>query len=100
LAKDKKMKTTAIAFVACLACSLARAADLTGVPRIVDGDTLAIGATKVRLEGIDAPETDQVCLNENGIRWNCGIEARDRLAWPISRASLSAWSASASAASG
>jgi endonuclease YncB( thermonuclease family) len=48
------MKTTAIAFVACLACSLARAADLTGMPRIVDGDTLAIGATKVRLEGIDA----------------------------------------------
>jgi endonuclease YncB( thermonuclease family) len=33
----------------------------TGVPRVVYGDTLAIGATKVRLEGIDAPETDQVC---------------------------------------
>ena len=57
----------------------AQAADFTGVPRIVDGDTLAIGTTKVRLEGIDAPETDQVCLNANGIRWTCGIEARDRL---------------------
>lgn len=56
-----------------------QAADLTGVPRIVDGDTLAIGATKVRLEGIDAPETDQVCLNAAGIRWACGIEARDQL---------------------
>jgi endonuclease YncB( thermonuclease family) len=50
------------------------------VPRVVDGDTLAIGATKVRLEGIDAPETDQVCLNAGGLRWTCGIHARDQLA--------------------
>jgi endonuclease YncB( thermonuclease family) len=68
-----------IVVIGWLACSLAHAADLTGVPRIVDGDTLAIGATKVRLEGIDAPETDQVCLNANGAHWACGIEARDQL---------------------
>jgi endonuclease YncB( thermonuclease family) len=74
------MKTIAIAFVTCLAYSLAQAADLSGVPRIVDGDTLAIGATRVRLEGIDAPETDQVCLNANGAHWTCGIDARDQLA--------------------
>lgn len=57
-----------------------RDADLSGVPRIVDGDTLAIASTKVRLEGIDAPETDQVCLNANGAHWACGIDARDKLA--------------------
>ena len=57
----------------------AQAADLTGIPKIVDGDTLAIGATKIRLEGIDAPETDQICLNASGSRWTCGIEARDKL---------------------
>jgi Staphylococcal nuclease homologue len=34
---------------------------------------------KIRLESIDAPETDQICLNEKGDHWNCGIEARDRL---------------------
>jgi hypothetical protein len=34
----------------------------------------------VRLEGIDAPETDQICLDANGIRWTCGIESRNRLA--------------------
>jgi endonuclease YncB( thermonuclease family) len=73
------MKNIFIAFVACLACSLAQAADLSGVPRIVDGDTLSIGTTKVRLEGIDAPETDQVCLNSKGDRWACGIDARDQL---------------------
>src|SRR3954453_20764656 len=40
----------------------ALAVDVTGIPRIVDGDTVAIGQTKIRLEGIDAPETDQLCL--------------------------------------
>ena len=74
------MKTIIIALVSCLSFSIAQAADLLGVPRIVDGDTLAIGATKIRLEGIDAPETDQVCLNANGVRWTCGIDARDKLA--------------------
>jgi endonuclease YncB( thermonuclease family) len=59
--------------------SVAEAADISGIPRVVDGDTLAIGATKIRLEGIDAPETDQICLNAKGNHWTCGIEARDRL---------------------
>src|SRR5512139_3531307 len=72
--------TVTVAFIAWSACSFAHAADLSGVPRVVDGDTLTIGATKVRLEGIDAPETDQICLNENGARWTCGIDARDHLA--------------------
>jgi endonuclease YncB( thermonuclease family) len=74
------MKNIFIAFIACLVCSLAQAADLYGVARIVDGDTLAISSTKVRLEGIDAPETDQVCLNASGAHWACGIDARDQLA--------------------
>jgi endonuclease YncB( thermonuclease family) len=73
------MKIIAIACAAWLVCSLAQAADLSGVPRIVDGDTLAIGSEKVRLQGIDAPETDQVCLNANGVHWACGIDARDQL---------------------
>jgi endonuclease YncB( thermonuclease family) len=68
-----------IAFAAWLVFSPAHAADLTGIPRIVDGDTLAIGSTKVRLQGIDASETDQVCLNAIGDHWTCGIEARDQL---------------------
>src|SRR5262245_19405869 len=57
----------------------AQAGDLAGIPRIVDGDTMVIGTTEIRLEGIDVPETDQVCLDATGVRWTCGIEARDRL---------------------
>ena len=58
----------------------ATAAERVGVPRIVDGDTLTIGAVRIRLQGIDAPETDQICLDADRKRWTCGIAARDRLA--------------------
>jgi len=34
-------------------------APITGVPRIVDGDSLVIGGVKIRLHGIDAPERNQ-----------------------------------------
>src|SRR5437762_5667666 len=53
---------------------------LTGPVRVVDGDTLVLGERHIRLEGIDAPETDQVCLDTVGRRWTCGITARDYLA--------------------
>jgi endonuclease YncB( thermonuclease family) len=53
---------------------------ISGVPQIVDGDTVWIGAVKIRLQGIDAPETDQICLDPAGKAWNCGISSRDELA--------------------
>jgi len=52
---------------------------ISGEPRIVDGDTVQISATKIRLAGIDSPETDQVCLDAKGERWACGVAARDAL---------------------
>jgi len=45
---------------------LVSAADLAGQPSIIDGDTLEIHGTRVRLWGIDAPESDQLCRNEIG----------------------------------
>ena len=66
-----------------------QAADvISGIPRITDGDTIVIGTTTIRLQSIDAPETDQVCLDAKGDRWTCGIEARDRLAAHIAGRSL------------
>ncbi len=59
--------------------TLARAADVTGVPKIRDGDQVAIGATRIRLAGIDAPSLDQLCLNATGERWACGVAAHDAL---------------------
>ena len=55
------------------------AADLIGVPRIIDGDTVEISGVKVRLEGIDAPETDQFCLDDKSQPRECGKGVRYQL---------------------
>jgi endonuclease YncB( thermonuclease family) len=60
--------------------AVAQAADVTGIPKIHDGDQILIGHSKIRLAGIDAPSVDQLCLNNKGERWTCGIAARDELA--------------------
>jgi endonuclease YncB( thermonuclease family) len=46
---------------------------------ITDGDTLVVNGIPYRLDGIDAPETDQLCVDKAGAVWACGIEARDQL---------------------
>ena len=40
------------------------AGEISGVPKIVDGDTVHINNFKLRLEGIDAPEMRQQCKKE------------------------------------
>jgi endonuclease YncB( thermonuclease family) len=59
--------------------ALAEAADVTGVPKIREGDQIQIGNNRIRLGGIDAPSVDQLCLNNTGERWTCGVAARDEL---------------------
>ena len=49
-------------------------ADITGQPRVIDGDTLEIDGQRIRLHGIDAPETRQLCYLD-GKRWQCGKDA-------------------------
>ena len=34
-------------------------AEVTGTVRVIDADTIDVGATRVRLHAIDAPEQDQ-----------------------------------------
>jgi len=50
----------------------ANAADFSGNMRFSDADTMDVGAVRVRLFGIDAPETDQKCKRANGKEWSCG----------------------------
>ena len=59
--------------------TMALAADITGVPKIREGDQITIGNSRIRLGGIDAPAVDQLCLNNSGERWTCGVAARDAL---------------------
>jgi endonuclease YncB( thermonuclease family) len=48
------------------------------IAKIVDGDSLELNGERIRLEGIDAPEFDQVCLL-GGKKQPCGHEAWRRL---------------------
>jgi endonuclease YncB( thermonuclease family) len=51
----------------------------TGTAHIVDGDTLHLNDTKIRLHGIDAPETRQECRRGNGTPYRCGGAATEAL---------------------
>jgi len=53
---------------------------LSGPADAIDGDTLLVGGIRVRLEGIDAPEAEQLCRLEDGRDWQCGVEAHRALA--------------------
>jgi len=44
-----------------------------------DGRTIQLGDITYRLDGIDAPELDQVCIDEHADPWSCGADARDQL---------------------
>lgn len=52
---------------------------------VFNGDTIGIHFKKVRLRGIDAVELNQICLDEHGKEWECGKQARSRLAKLIDR---------------
>lgn len=50
-----------------------------GSPSVNDGDTIRIGETRIRLEGIDAPEMSQTCQRTDGTRWQCGKQSKAAL---------------------
>ena len=56
-------------------CSLASAQTIIGTSSVVDGDTIEIRGERIRLHGIDAPESGQRCQDGNGQQWRCGQQA-------------------------
>ena len=50
------------------------AQDITGPARVIDGDTLDVAGQRIRLHGIDAPESRQTCQIK-GVPWACGVAA-------------------------
>jgi endonuclease YncB( thermonuclease family) len=62
---------------ACL-CACEAPAKISGRAKVIDGDSLEIGATSIRLFGVDAPEGRQSCSRGNRT-WSCGAAARRKL---------------------
>jgi len=54
-------------------------ASLSGVATVIDGDTLEIHGQRIRLHGIDAPESGQSC-ERAGQHYRCGQQAALALA--------------------
>jgi endonuclease YncB( thermonuclease family) len=52
---------------------------IVGKAWVIDGDTIEIAGTRIRLEGIDAPESDQACSDPQGKPWPCGRAATSEL---------------------
>lgn len=48
---------------------------VSGRARVIDGDTIDVAGTRVRLEGIDAPEIAQTCGRRLFGTWACGKAA-------------------------
>lgn len=69
----------ALTIALCFISLSAFAKQISAVPQIVDADTIYAGSTRIRLSGIDAPETEQTCIDAAGKDWSCGIDAREKL---------------------
>ena len=59
--------------------------DLVGVASVIDADTLEIRGVRVRLHGIDTPESRQSCMRASGAQWRCGQQAALALSDRIGR---------------
>jgi endonuclease YncB( thermonuclease family) len=71
------MRSRVLLFVALT--FLAASAVWAATPTVKDGGTLQLGNVTYRLDGIDAPPFDQICIDEHADSWTCGIDARDQL---------------------
>ncbi len=53
----------------------AAAGDIVGRATVTDGDTIRIREHRIRLHGIDAPESGQTCQDTAGRNYRCGQKA-------------------------
>ena len=73
------MKHRISAFFLLLLSASALADDFVGQASVVDGDTLEIHGIRIRLWGIDAPESSQLCRGDDSLQYRCGAQAANDL---------------------
>src|SRR5215475_536258 len=69
-------------FLAILGCLVAAGPShaVTASATLRDANSIQRGDVTYRLDGVDAPELDQTCIDDHADPWSCGVDARDELA--------------------
>lgn len=84
------MRYALLVFIVMLHSGSAFASELIiGRASVTDGDTVVIHGTRIRLFGIDAPESAQVCEDASGKEYRCGQVAALALSDRIGEAPIS-----------
>jgi hypothetical protein len=68
-----------VRFVLLTPFGVALADDMIGQVSVIDGDTLEIHGTRIRLWSIDAPESTQLCRGDDSDLYRCGAQAANDL---------------------
>lgn len=57
----------------------ATAETITGATSVIDGDTVEVRGQQIRLHGINAPESRQLCIRADRTSWRCGQQEASAL---------------------
>jgi endonuclease YncB( thermonuclease family) len=82
-------KCRALVLILLLLSGAAFADDFVGQASVIDGDTLEIHGIRIRLWGVDAPESSQLCRGEDSLQYRCGAQAANDLDTFIARRPVS-----------
>lgn len=91
MARNSAFNKSAANFIlifAALSSSVVSAQDLVGIASIIDGDTIEIHGIHIRMLGIDAPESHQLCQNTDGTKWLCGQKSAHALSDKIAQGTV------------
>jgi endonuclease YncB( thermonuclease family) len=75
----KSMSRAPVILMLLLLSSGVSANDFVGQASIIDGDTLEVHGTRIRLWGVDAPESSQLCRGADSNLYRCGAKAANDL---------------------
>ena len=75
---EKIESSVAVDFVEKKSTIASNSGNVIGLSSVIDGDTVDVDGNRIRLNGIDAPESSQTC-NMAGETYRCGLHAEEFL---------------------